>query len=223
MCTVSAKDHNGGKTGPPSRTAALRKAVAANRFFGVSPMEVILIDNVYELGRRGEVIKVSDGYGRNYLIPRKLAIPATPSNLRMVEEQRIALAKKEAKFVEEAELLEQQLGQMHLLISRKSGETGSLFGSVTSKDVAEALDNSGIKIDRRKILVEQPIKTIGNFSIEIRFHSDVEAKLLLSVIPEAEEPVCRIIQRGEESDQFIAEVEAKLEEISGTEPEEKAD
>jgi len=179
-------------------------------------MELILIDNVYELGHRGDVIKVSEGYGRNYLLPRKLAIPATPGNLKMIEQQRLSLAKNESKYVEEAEILSQELGQIHVLVSRKAGDTGVLFGSVTSKDISEALEKNGINIDRRKILLGHPIKNIGNLTVEVRPHSDVEAKILVSVLPEADEPVCRTLARGEESDSIVKELDAKIADITNT-------
>jgi large subunit ribosomal protein L9 len=175
-------------------------------------MEVILIDDVFELGRRGDVVKVADGYGRNYLIPKQLAVPANPGNLKMVEEQRLALAKKEVKNVEAAELLAQELGQIHILISRKSGETGVLFGSVTSKDVASVLEAGGINLDRRRLLLKQPIKNVGNYTIESRPHNDVEAKVLVSVLPEGDEAVAKIIPRGEESDKILEELEEKISE-----------
>ena len=112
-------------------------------------MELILIDDVFSLGKRGEVVNVADGYGRNYLLPKKLAIPATPGNQKMIEQQRLAMAKKEAHFKEEAELLSQELNQLHLVVSRKTGDTGTLFGSVTSKDIAQLLVGEGIHLDRR--------------------------------------------------------------------------
>lgn len=177
-------------------------------------MQVILIDDVFELGRRGEVVNVASGYGRNYLIPRRLAVPATPGNLKMVEQQRIALAKKEAKYVEEAQILAQELGQLHILISRKSGDSGVLFGSVTSKDLADVLESGGINLDRRRILLQQPIKAIGNYTIEARPHNDVEAKLLVSVLPEGDEAVAKTMPRGEESDKIVEEVASKVDEIS---------
>jgi len=176
-------------------------------------MRVILIEDVYDLGRRGKVVDVAKGYGRNFLIPRKLAVPATPGNLRMVEEQRVALAKKEAKDVEAAELLAQEIRQLHVLISRKAGDTGVLFGSVTAKDVAEVLEASGINLDRRKILLKQPIKSIGNFTVETRPHNDVEASILVSVLAEGDKPLVRLIPRGEESDRIAEELSARLAEI----------
>jgi len=176
-------------------------------------MKVILIDDVYGLGRRGELANVADGYGRNYLIPKKLAVVATPGNLNMVEEQRVSLAKKESKYVEEAELLAQELGQVHIIISRKAGDTGVLFGSVTSKDLEEVLSANGINLDRRKILLKQPIKNIGNYRVEARPHNDVETTLLISVTQEGDEPVARTMPRGEGSDAVVQEVEARVAEI----------
>ena len=176
-------------------------------------MEVILIDDVFELGKRGTVVRVADGYGRNYLIPKSLAIPATPGNRKMIEQQRLAMAKKESKYQEEAELLTQELNQLHLMLSRKSGETGTLFGSVTSKDIAALLKTTGIQMDRRKIVLNQPIKSIGNYRIEVRPHSEVTAELLLSIVAEGDEPVSKIKKKDEESDAIVAELEARLKEM----------
>ncbi len=176
-------------------------------------MEVILIDDVFELGKRGTVVRVADGYGRNYLIPKSLAIPATPGNRKMIEQQRLAMAKKESKYQEEAELLTQELNQLHLMLSRKSGETGTLFGSVTSKDIADLLKTTGIQLDRRKIVLNQPIKSIGNYRVEVRPHSEVTAELLLSILVEGDEPVSKIKKKDEESDAIVAELEARLKEM----------
>jgi large subunit ribosomal protein L9 len=168
---------------------------------------------VFELGKRGTVVTVADGYGRNYLIPKSLAIPATPGNRKMIEQQRLAMAKKESKYQEEAELLTQELNQLHLILSRKSGETGTLFGSVTSKDIADLLKTTGIQLDRRKIVLNQPIKSIGNYRIEVRPHSEVTAELLLSIVAEGDEPVSKIKKKDEESDAIVAELEARLREM----------
>lgn len=177
-------------------------------------MEVILIDDVYELGRRGDIVKVAPGYGRNYLIPRHLAVPATAGNLRMVQDQRVALAKKEAKDRAAAEILASALNQVHILISRKCGETGVLFGSVTAKDLSDALEASGTNLDRRKILLHQPIKSIGTFTVEVRPHNDVPAEILVSVSPETDKEVVRTLKRGEESDKIVAELAARVAEIA---------
>jgi large subunit ribosomal protein L9 len=176
-------------------------------------MEVILIDDVFELGKRGDVVRVANGYGRNYLIPKNLAVPATPGNRKMVDQQRLAMAKKEAKYQEEAELLAQELNQLHLIISRKSGDTGTLFGSVTSKDITDLLQHTGIRLDRRKLLLSQPLKSIGNYRIEVRLHSEVTAELLLSIPIEGEKPISEVKKKNEESDKVVAELEAKLKEM----------
>jgi len=178
-------------------------------------MEVILVDDVFGLGRRGEVVKVADGYGRNYLVPKKLAVPATKGNLTMIEQQRVAQVKKEAKYVEEAELLAQELGQLHVLVSRKSGEGGVLFGSVTSKDIGDVLEANGINLDRRKIMLAQPVKSIGNVRIQVRPHRDVSADMLVSVLPEGDESIARILKRGEESDQIVSDLDEKVSDLAG--------
>ena len=174
-------------------------------------MRVILIDDVVELGKRGEVVNVTQGYGRNYLIPQRLAVPATPGNLKQSEQQRAALARKEAKFKEDAEVLASELRQLHLVLSRKAGETGVLFGSVTAKDLSDLLSSHGVNLDRRRILLHQPLKTIGNATVEARPHSDVEVELLVSVLPEEGEAVEKVIKRGEESDQIQQDAEQRLE------------
>src|SRR5690606_12667510 len=160
----------------------------------------------------GEVVKVSPGFGRNYLIPRRLAIPATAGNLKMIEQQRVAMAKKEVKYKEEAELLAQELGRKHIVISRKAGDTGVLFGSVTSKDIGDVLEANGIHLDRRRILLSQPIKNIGTYRIPSRPHAEVDVELLLSVVPEGDEPVARLLERGEESDKILHDLEEKVRE-----------
>jgi large subunit ribosomal protein L9 len=177
-------------------------------------MQVILTDDVFELGKRGEIVKVADGYGRNYLIPRRLAIPVTPGNIKMIEQQRVALAKKEAKFRDSAELLAGELNQLHIIVSRKAGDTGALFGSVTAKDLVELLQTQGVHIDRRKILMDQPLKSIGNYRLEVRPHSDVEASLLLSIVVEGDAPVTRVKRKDEESDRIVADLDAKVKEIA---------
>ncbi len=176
-------------------------------------MQVILIDDVFNLGKRGDVVRVADGYGRNYLIPKRLAVAASPENLKMIEQQRVVLAKKEAKDKEGAQLLAGELEQLHLIVSRKAGENGVLFGSVNSRDVAVLLEQEGIQLDRRKINLHEPIKRIGNYRLEILPHSDVMAELLLSVLVETDESLTRVKKKDEESDRLMAELEATIKEI----------
>lgn len=176
-------------------------------------MKVILIDDVFELGQRGQVVNVSNGYGRNYLIPMKLAVPATAANLRLIEDQKVSLAKKESKHKEDAEIMARELGLVHVLISRKAGEGGILFGSVTTKDVVETLQQKGFSLDRRKVLLEQPIKAIGNYTLEARPHSQVEARFILSVLPEMDKPIAKVMDRGQDSDRVIHDLHMKVQEI----------
>lgn len=176
-------------------------------------MQVILIDDVFNLGKRGDIVSVADGYGRNYLIPKGLAVATSPENLKMIEQQRVVLVKKEAKYKEEAQILAQELEQLHLIVSRKAGENGVLFGSVSSRDVAVLLEQGGIQLDRRKIILHEPIKRIGNYRLEIVPHSDVTAELPLSVLMETDEPLTRVKKKDEESDRLMAELEAKIKEI----------
>lgn len=183
-------------------------------------MEVILIDDVFQLGKRGDVVHVADGYGRNYLIPKNLAVPATAANRKMVDQQKVVLARKEAKLRGEAEILAEELNRLHLITSRKAGETGALFGSVTAKDVSGLLEGRGIHVDRRKILIEHPIKNIGNFTVEVRLHSEVGAQLLLSVLMEGDEQVARVKERDKESEALVAELDARVKELQKVAPRE---
>jgi large subunit ribosomal protein L9 len=144
-------------------------------------MEVILRDHVEHLGRRGEIVKVADGYARNYLLPRKLALPATDANRKWVERER-KLA--EARDVEErgaAEGIATRLNALELQINRRVGENDQLYGSVTNADIAELLASKGFEIDRRKILLPDPIKTLGSNTVPVKLHREVTAQLKVSV------------------------------------------
>jgi large subunit ribosomal protein L9 len=176
-------------------------------------MQLILIEDVTDLGKRGQIVDVAAGYGRNYLIPRGVAVPATRANVQMVEQQKVALAKREAQFKDEAELLANELSQLHLVLSRRAGDTGVLFGSVTSKDLADLLETNGFHFDRRKILLDHSLKQVGNFKVEARPHSEVSAELLVSVVVEEDTPVARVLKKGEESDAIAAATEARAAEL----------
>ena len=149
-------------------------------------MEVILREHVDNLGRRGEVVKVADGYARNYLLPRKLALLATEGNKKQVERERAKFDAKEAEEKGVADAMSQRLGNVELEISRKVGETDALYGSVTTSDIAEALSAKGVEIDRRKVQLQEPIKKLGEYDIPIKLHRDVSAKIKLRVIAEGE-------------------------------------
>src|ERR1700742_1900179 len=135
-------------------------------------MEVILREDIDNLGSRGEVVKVAPGYARNFLLPKKLAVAATESNKKIVEQERQAHLRKEAKFKGEAEDLSKLLNGVTVTIVQKAGENDQLFGSVTSKDVADALAARNFNIDRRKIQLDDPIKQLGEFKIPVRLHKD---------------------------------------------------
>ena len=178
-------------------------------------MELILVGDVEHLGRRGDVVRVANGYGRNYLLPKGLALLSTPANRKLVESQRLAQARREARHKAEAELLAEEFSRRHAVLSRRAGDTGVLFGSVTSRDVSDLLSANGIEVDRRKILLEQPIKSIGNYRLDIRCHAEVTAQLLVSIVPEEDDPVRRLKQQDDESNRLVAELEFLVDEIKG--------
>ena len=149
-------------------------------------MEVILRETIDSLGRAGQTVKVADGYARNYLLPRKLAYPATPGNLKVIESERASLLKKEAKQKDESEKLKEMLDKVEVTIRRKVGEQAALYGSVTNSDVAEQLEAQGYQIEKRKIHMDDHIKTLGEFSIPIRLFKDVTAHIKLKVEAETE-------------------------------------
>jgi large subunit ribosomal protein L9 len=153
-------------------------------------MEVILKEDVANLGHQGDVVKVADGYGRNFLLPRKLAMQATESNKAVIQQMKTAAARRSATEKVQAEELLAKLEPVVLTFTRKSGESGQLFGSVTSADVAAELATRGFEIDRRKIVLNEPLKALGNFDVAIRLHREVTAHLKVKVIGEAvaEEP-----------------------------------
>jgi large subunit ribosomal protein L9 len=147
-------------------------------------MEVILRDHVENVGRRGEVVKVADGYARNFLLPRKLALVATPGNLKQVAKERVKFDALEAVERTAAEQLASQLNGIQVVISRKVGETGALYGSVTSADVAEALAKQGFEIDKRKIGLREPIKQLGEKTVPVKLHPTVTVQLPIRVTAE---------------------------------------
>ena len=148
-------------------------------------MEVILREDIERLGNRGDVVKVAAGYARNFLLPKKLAVAATESNKKIVEQERQAHLRKEAKLKTEAEDLSKLLGGVAVTIAQKAGENDQLFGSVTAKDVAEALEKQNFTVDRRKILLEEPIKQLGEFKVPVRLHREVTTEITVNVVKEA--------------------------------------
>ncbi len=147
-------------------------------------MEVILRQDVEKLGSRGQVVKVAPGYARNFLLPNKIAVPATDANRKIVEQERQAYLRKEAKLKSEAQDLAQIVNGVSVTIAQKAGENDQLFGSVTAKDIAEALEAKNFTIYRRKIPLEDPIKQLGEFKVPVRLHKDVTAEITVTVTKE---------------------------------------
>ena len=147
-------------------------------------MDVILREDIDKLGARGQVVNVAAGYARNFLLPRKMAVAATDSNKKIVEQERQSHLRKEAKQKDEATDLGKMLNGVTVTISQKAGENEQLFGSVTSKDVAEALEKQNFTIDRRKIQLDEPIKQLGEHKVAIRLHKDVFVEITVNVARE---------------------------------------
>ncbi|HEY8204347.1 MAG TPA: 50S ribosomal protein L9 [Pyrinomonadaceae bacterium] len=146
--------------------------------------QVLLREDIDNLGARGEIVRVKAGYARNYLLPRRLAVEATASNVKQIEGERAALAKREAKERSTADLQADQLRNLTLKFERKVGEAGVLYGSVTSMDIAHALQEQGYEIDRRKIVLREPIKRFGNYNVPVRLHREVTLEMPVSVLGE---------------------------------------
>jgi len=144
-------------------------------------MQIILQEDVEKLGNRGQVVEVKEGYARNYLLPRKLALEANAGNMKRLEKMRAAFAKKEASERGDAQKLAEMLAAVSLEVARKSGENDQLFGSVTTADISEALAAQGYTIDKRKIQLAEPIKLIGNFDVPVKLHREIVATVKLAV------------------------------------------
>ena len=140
-------------------------------------MRIILQENVEKLGTRGQVVDVAEGYARNYILPRKLGIPATEGNLKRLDQIRGSLSKKEANEKMLAESLAAQIAAVTVSFERKAGENNQMFGSVTSADIADALAAQGFKVDKRRIQLDDPIKLIGEYSVPVKLHHDVSATI----------------------------------------------
>ncbi|MFZ5927368.1 MAG: 50S ribosomal protein L9 [Acidobacteriota bacterium] len=140
-------------------------------------MEVILREDIEKLGTRGQVVKVADGFARNFLLPRRLAVAATEANKKIVEQERQAALRREAKEKSSAEELARMLSAVTLTTTQKAGEADQLFGSVTAKDIAELLEKQGYSIDRKKIVMEQPIKTLGEHKVTLKLHREVSVQI----------------------------------------------
>jgi len=150
-------------------------------------MEVILKEDVDNLGHRGDVVNVAQGYGRNFLLPKKLAIEATAGNKAVIEQMKCSSVRRSAREKTDAELLLTQLDPVSLEFTRKTGDGDHLFGSVTAADITQALEAQGFQIERRKVHLEEPLKSVGEFLVPVRLHREVTAHVKVTVIKEAEE------------------------------------
>ena len=149
-------------------------------------MEVILREHVENVGRRGEIVKVADGYARNYLLPRKLALLATDGNKQRIERERAKFEAREADEKKTAEAMAARMADVALEVARRVGESDVLYGSVTSSDIAEALAAKGFDLDRRKIHLQEPLKRLGEFNVPVRLQRDVTATVKVVVVAEGE-------------------------------------
>lgn len=147
-------------------------------------MKVILTQDMDSLGLAGEIVEVARGYARNYLIPKKVALEATEDNIKRTESQRKNIEVKRLKLKEDAEKVKERLAGVVITIVQKAGEEEKLYGSVTSMDIAEHLEKQGITIDRRKIVLDKPIKSLGEFSVAVKLHPHVSAPIKVIVVPE---------------------------------------
>jgi len=147
-------------------------------------MEVILREDIDKLGNRGQVVKVANGYARNYLLPKRLAVAATESNKKIVDQERNAHLRREAKVLADAQDLAKLMGNVTITIAQKAGENDALFGSVTAKDVAEQLEKQGYTIDRRNVQLAEPIKQLGEHKVPVRLHREVTIEIPVNVVRE---------------------------------------
>ena len=147
-------------------------------------MEVILREHVDNLGKRGDVVKVAEGYARNYLLPRKLALAVTENNKRQIERERAVAEARDAEEKGQAESLAQRISALEIEIARRVGENDTLYGSVTSADIAHALQVKGFEVEKKRIHLAEPLKALGETTIPVRIHREVTAQLKVKVVPE---------------------------------------
>lgn len=171
-------------------------------------MKVILIDEIRGLGGRGDIVTVKDGYARNFLIPKKLAREATPGNLKAVEQER----KKWALLADQEKTAAQKAADavkgMRVVIHKRVGDHGNLFGSVTANDIADALTAKGIEVDKRRIELAHPIKSVGSHDVEVRLHREVAAHISVEVVPEGQEAPAPAAAPAAAADESATEAEA---------------
>ncbi len=149
-------------------------------------MKVILLQDIENLGEKGKIIKVKDGYARNYLIPKKLALYVTKTNIKMIEERQKKLEKERVKEIKTVEELKNRIEALKVIIKKKAGEEDTLFGSVTSNDIEKALEAENIKVEKKNIIIPEHIKKLGEYTVDIRIHPSIKAQLKIAVEKEEE-------------------------------------
>ena len=147
-------------------------------------MKVVLKDDIKNVGKMGQIVDVADGYARNYLVPRGLAVEANTKNLKAVEHEKKIIQEKAKKIKNSAQTMSDKISTMTLVIKAKAGDEGKLFGAVTSMDIAELLKNEGIEMDKKKIFLDEPIKRLGSYSVNIKIHTEISTHLTIQVIEE---------------------------------------
>jgi len=147
-------------------------------------MEVILREDIEKLGNRGQVVKVATGFARNFLLPKRLAVPATDANRKIVEQERQAHLRREAKHLSDAQDLAKLMSNVEVTIAQKAGENDQLFGSVTTRDIADALEKQNYRIERRNIQLPEPIRTLGDHKVAVKLHKDVPVEITVHVVRE---------------------------------------
>ena len=177
-------------------------------------MEIILKEDVEKVGNAGEKVKVADGYGRNFLIPQGLAIQATAGNLKVIKQHMNIRAKKIAALKGEAEAMAAELGKLRLSFTRRAGEEGKLFGSVTSAEIGRGVVEKGFEIDRRKVLLDMPLKQLGEHEVKIRLHPEVVAGITVEIVADVVEPDLTAEAIAEEKVEEVEEVKEATEEQS---------
>ncbi len=189
-------------------------------------MKVILLEDIDTLGKMGDTINVKNGYARNYLIPRNLALPATARNLKAQKHQLRDIEVRRSKIVEDAQSLADKIAGVSLIFSRKTGEKGRLFGSVTNMDIADAFGEKGLTIDRKDIILPEPIKSLGEFDVQVKLHHDVTPVVKITVLPEEGEIPVGAIEKApaEEAEPSHAEgvIEGAAPEVTEEIPAEEA-
>ncbi len=218
MCLSPEEALDSDQAGSFAGVAAFYRGL--NRLYTERKMRVILRENIENLGRKGDIVDVAAGYGRNFLIPKKLALEVTPSNMKMIEMQQRALKKKFDQEKASFQDIIDKLNETRLTFIRKTAEKDIIFGSVSSADIREALSEQGMDVDKKKVMLDEPIKRLGNYTVPIKIFHDERAEVSIEVITEGE---AKAKEEKEKMSEKIEEkkAEAVVEEVKADEPPEE--